>query len=180
MTRNIFFVTVGSVVVILLAIGIYVYKVRTGPANQTAPNQITSANPLPPGQNVPIIPGKKPGNEKTFDIGTAQGDTTVNNFYNLPETQPVSGDGVNFKNSTYYYMAYYPNQQGFIITILDPDIEKARKIAEADFIQALGITKDQACNLNVSLTVAPEADNRASGGNYRLSFCPNGKPFPTD
>jgi hypothetical protein len=176
---NKIYIIIGFFAVIMLALGIYFYKSQPKSVSQPTANQTSATNPIPANQIVPIIPGKKPGDENTFNIETDQGEIKVNNFYKLTGAQPLSDDGVNFKNSSYYYMAYYPNQQGFLISILDMDIEKARQIAEDDFVQALNITKDQACMLNVSLTVSPEAGEKARGGNYRLSFCQNGKPFPT-
>jgi hypothetical protein len=126
----------------------------------------------------PVIPGEKPSaSESTFGIKTNKGSVLVENLYNLPDAKPLSEDGVNFKNSQYYYMAYYPKQQGFLIAILDPDIEKARGIAESDFLSILGLNKDAACKLNVSMTVPSDVNREASGGNYGLSFCPDGKTF---
>jgi hypothetical protein len=171
------YIIIGLFTVIMLAAGIYFYISQPKSASQPAASQNSDASPPSTNQSISIIPGKKPGDENTFNIETDQGSINVNNFYKLSGAQSLSEDGVNFKNSSYYYMAYYPNQQGFIISILDANIEGARQIAENDFLQALGITKDQACKLNVSLTVSPEASERASGGNYRLSFCSNGKPF---
>jgi hypothetical protein len=75
-------------------------------------------------------------------------------------------------------MAYYPKQQGFIIAIINSDLDKSRKFAEEDFLSILNITKDQACKLNVSMTVLSDISSLAGGGNYGLSFCPDGKPFP--
>lgn len=127
----------------------------------------------------PIIPGEKPSvSSNTFDIKTQEGEISVKNIYALPDTKPLSDDGINFENNQYYYMAYYPKQQGFLISILNPDIEKARTLAEQYFLDVLNTSKSDACKLNVSLTVSPNANKKASGGNYRLSFCPNGKPFP--
>lgn len=135
--------------------------------------QTTSVNGLP------VIHGEKPSvSTNTFDITTRDGTIPVSNIYKLPGVELLDFDGVNFKNSQYYHMEYYPKQQGFIIAILDSAIQKARGIAESDFISVLNITQDQACKLNVSLTVPPTVNEKASGGNYGLSFCPNGKAFP--
>ncbi|MFA5961412.1 MAG: hypothetical protein WC848_01875 [Parcubacteria group bacterium] len=141
--------------------------------NQPETNQNTAKKELP------IIHGEKPATAiDTFTIATQTGTVAVNNIYKLPDAKPLDLDGVNFKNTQYYYMAYYPKQQGFIIAMMDPNIQKAREIAESDFLDILGITKDQACQLNVSLTVPPTVNETASGGNYGLSFCPGETEFP--
>jgi hypothetical protein len=76
-------------------------------------------------------------------------------------------------------MAYYTQDQGFLIVITNKDIEPARKSAEAAFLKILGLEqeKEKACSLKVSLTVPFDVNAQASGTNYGLSFCPNGKPF---
>lgn len=135
--------------------------------------QTTSVNGLP------VIHGKKPSSTtSTFDITTQNGTIPVDNIYTLPDAKSLDFDGINFKNSPYYHMEYYPKQQGFLIAITNQDIQKSREMAESDFMTILNISKDQACQLNVSLTVPPSIDKKASGGNYGLSFCPNGKAFP--
>jgi hypothetical protein len=161
------FMLVGLILII------YFYNKNSVVAPATSQPPITTVNQFP------VIHGEKPpASENNFEIKTQKGDVPVENLYNLPDAKPLSEDGVNFKNSQYYYMAYYPKQQGFIIAIIDPDIENARSVAENDFLSILGINKDAACKLNVSMTVSPDASQKASGGNYRLSFCPDGKPFP--
>ncbi|MFA6928053.1 MAG: hypothetical protein WC258_02200 [Patescibacteria group bacterium] len=74
-------------------------------------------------------------------------------------------------------MAYYPEDQGFIIAILNPNIEDSRKEAEKEFIKLLGINKTEACNLTVELSVPYSINKEVSGKNYGLSFCPDGIPF---
>jgi hypothetical protein len=112
-----------------------------------------------------------------FSIDTQNGTVDVNNVYKNP-LDHLSFDGVSFKDNSDYFIAYYPQEQGFLIVLHNPDIGIAREKAEADFLQTLGITKEQACSLNVSLTVPEDVNSLASGGNYGLSFCPKGKPFP--
>ncbi|MCX6761686.1 MAG: hypothetical protein NTY33_02475 [Candidatus Moranbacteria bacterium] len=164
------FISIAFLLVLALILIFWFSKKNTSSSSAT---QTTSVNGLP------IIHGEKPAiSINTFDITTRDGIITINNIYKLPGVILLDFDGVNFKNSQYYHMEYYPKQQGFIIAILDPAIQKAREIAESDFLEVLNITQDQACKLNISLTVPPSVNGRASGGNYGLSFCPNGKAFP--
>jgi len=163
----------GALFILFLILILWIFLFKKPAVNSSTSSQNSIASTFP------IIPGEKPsGATDTFDIKTQQGSVAVNNVYKLPAVQPLSENGVNFKNSQYYYMAYYPNQQGFLIVMQDPDIQTARQIAEDDFLKTLNITKNQACQLNVSLTVPTSISQLAGGGNYRLSFCSNGKPFP--
>jgi len=73
---------------------------------------------------------------------------------------------------------HYPDGESFLISILNPDLENTRQTAESELISKLGISKEQACNLNVSVSVSKDASVKAAGQNYGLSFCPDGKPFP--
>ncbi|HUD08659.1 MAG TPA: hypothetical protein VMQ48_01055, partial [Candidatus Saccharimonadales bacterium] len=83
-----------------------------------------------------------------------------------------------FRKTDDYEMSYYPTDQGFIITLQNSDLTNARTAAEKDFIDALGISQEQSCFLKVTLNVPFDVSQAASGRNYGLSFCSNGKPLP--
>lgn len=160
-----------AVLILLVAYGIIVFR---NAKNQTVSNQQSTQ----PAATTPTANFYIPSaNDKDISIKTPVGAITINNVYKDAISQ-LSQGGVSFKDNNDYYIAYYPQDQGFIITMKNQDIQKARQEAEADFVQTLGITKDQACSLRVSLTIPEDVNEQASGGNYGLSFCPNGKPFP--
>jgi hypothetical protein len=160
-------------IALLLAVGLIAVFWFSKKNTSSVVTQTTSVNGLP------VIHGEKPSSTtKTFDITTQNETIPVANIYGLPDAKSLDFDGINFKSSPYYHMEYYPKQQGFIIAIINQDIQKSREVAESDFMAILNINKDQACQLNVSLTVPPSINQKASGGNYGLSFCPNGKAFP--
>lgn len=123
------------------------------------------------------IPDK---NAEKMIIPTTGGNIATNNLFKNP-VESLPNNAVAFVENEEYHMSFYPNHQYFLITLLDPDIQKARDKAENDLLKTLGITKEQACNLDVDLGaptwVSPEAE-KAGAKNYGLSFCPNGKPFP--
>ena len=121
-----------------------------------------------------IIPKK----ENQLIVKTPNGTISINDPYKLPEGKPLSLNGVNFKENANYSIDYYPQDQGFIIAILNPHIQTARDMAEKDFLETLGITQAAACKLKVTLSIPFAVNENASGMNYRLSFCPNGKAFP--
>ena len=117
--------------------------------------------------------------DEKIKINTNKGIIEVANIYgvNFPK---LSADGIEFENNEDFYMAYYPQNQGFVIVIQNIDIESARKKAEDRFLEVLEITKNQACSLDVSMTVPMDISEMVSGGEYGLSFCSNGKPFRSE
>lgn len=118
-----------------------------------------------------------PADEK-MPVKTSTGGTVnLNNVYRN-SVENLSQNGVAFKDKSDYYMAYYPQNQGFLIVIRNPDIKSARGKAEADFLQTLDIDKTTACQLNISLSVPYSVNPAASGKEYGLSFCPDGMPLP--
>ena len=112
-----------------------------------------------------------------IDIVTLDGNVAVNNVYKQ-KIDDLSAGGISFRDNSEYYIAYYPQDQGFLIVLHGSDIQVARQKAESEFLQALGVEQDQACKLRVSLTVPESVNPNVAGGNYGLSFCPNGKLFP--
>jgi len=124
-------------------------------------------------QESPFI---KPETDR-FDVETKDGAVSIVNIYKK-SVADASFNGVIFKDNNLYYIAYYPNPEGFIITINNSDIERARAAAEKDFIETLKISKSDACKLNISLAVPMSVRESIAGQNFGLSFCPDGKAFP--
>lgn len=155
----------GAIVVITFAVYFFlkpVNKIATTPVENT--------------QTLPKYEVPSPTVDK-FEIKTPEGPVAVSNVYKYPVSH-LSFDGVSFRDNKDYYIAYYPQDQGFLIVMENSDIQSARQKAENDFLQTLGIDQQQACSLRVSLTVPASINAEAAGGNYGLSFCPNGKSFP--
>jgi hypothetical protein len=72
--------------------------------------------------------------------------------------------------------SYYNDKNSFMIFIKNSDFEETRQKAETYLLETLGVTKDEACTLNVAVVVSPDV-NEYLDDNYGLSFCPNAKPF---
>lgn len=154
---------------IMLILAIYIY------IKNSSQKQIEIPNDQNENKDTPLFPVPDK-NEEKFTIKTSEGSVDIQNIYkNSLDT--LSGEGVAFKDTDEYYIAYYPEDQGFLIVIMNSDINRARQNAEKEFVNTLGITNDQACKLKVSLTVPISVNKEAAGGNYGLSFCSNGKSF---
>lgn len=160
--------SISAIVVAAAAILLFVFsKKATPPATQ-----------IPSGQQSPTtFPIPSPRDPK-MTINTSQGSFDVNNVYQAP-LKNLSNDGVAFKDNADYSISYYPQNQGFLIVIQNPDIEGAYSKLESDFLQTLGIDKDTACKLTVSITVPYSINASASGHEYGFRFCSGGRPFPT-
>jgi preprotein translocase subunit SecF len=86
-------------------------------------------------------------------------------------------DAVIKSNDSYEIMgSFYNNKNSFIIFIKNSNFEKTRQDAETYLLTILGITRDEACSLEVSVVVSPDVDENLND-NYGLSFCPNAKSF---
>jgi hypothetical protein len=101
----------------------------------------------------------------------------INNIYKDNPKKITSGS-VTFRDNNYYTMYYNADDQSFAITINNQNLNVSRKKAEEDFLEILGINKEEACQMDVSLVVTYNVNQKAAGQNYRLSFCPNGLPLP--
>lgn len=124
-----------------------------------------------------VLPGEEPTGS-LIEIRAVGGQSiTVNNFYKQSVEIDSYGD-VLLKDTPDYQLVYFSKDNAFLITIVGLQIGSARNAAETGFLNTLGITRGRACLLNVSLKVPFNVNPNASGEDYGLSFCPNGKPFP--
>jgi len=156
--------------IILLIFLIYIAFFAKKP--QPGADLSTSINikPLPS----PTIPAGD-----TVNIVTAQGSLTVNNFYKKAEK--IIETAVYLKNSPNYAIIYGSDSNQFLISLYATDASQAnlyRSQAESEFINILGISKADACKLNMDVEVANSYDQALSNTNYGLSFCPNSVTLP--
>lgn len=93
--------------------------------------------------------------------------------------EKIDEKGYLLKGNSAYDMLYYKYSEGpsFLITLLSDNLEPTRAAAETEFLSTLGISKEQACKLLVSLTIPGDVNESLSGDDYHLSFCPDGKPL---
>jgi hypothetical protein len=172
-------IVVLSIATFLLVSAVVFYFVISGEktSNDNIPQNIpVDTSSFPSASNSPLKKIPSPDEDK-MTLNTKGGYVEIKNLYKNP-VEKLSNDGVAVRMTPEYHIYFYPQNQGFLLTIVDPDIWSARNKLESDFLQALEITKDQACQLNVDLGIPASYSPQAAGINYGLSFCPNGKPFP--
>lgn len=124
-----------------------------------------------------FVPGTVPTSD-AVRIETEAGNLTIDNpFKNSVKYNEKYQDLVMAQN-LFYTIQFFAADQSFNITLLNKDIWTAREKAEADFLQRLGLTQEEACKLAVNLAVPASVNATAFGGNYGLSFCPGSYPLP--
>lgn len=107
------------------------------------------------------------------------GTVLVQDFYQSPYTKIVDPQGdATIKEGANYSILFYKDYQSFYISLLGGDLPTTRSKAEQGFLGKLGISKEEACKLYVALIVPRGVNVKASGADYHLSFCPDGKPLP--
>lgn len=92
----------------------------------------------------------------------------INNPFRSPKKLTVQGD-VLFEETPVYHMVYLKQFDEFLITIEKEPFEENRQQAESFFLAKLGITKEEACDLQV--TVSPPKKEGELSPSHRLSFC---------
>lgn len=95
----------------------------------------------------------------------------VNNFYqNSPSFNP-EGDRTLADVDGQYRIVYLSENQQFLLNIQGSPFEQYRQAAEQAFLQKMGISQQQACNLNVIIRTPAFVNPDQAGQDYFLSFC---------
>jgi hypothetical protein len=86
------------------------------------------------------------------------------------EQLPNTSDYI-VKETKDYGIAYFDNDNAFLITIFASPFEEKRTIAEDAFLESLDITQEEACNLTVYITTTMHANPNEASKDHYLSFC---------
>jgi hypothetical protein len=171
MSKNFKFILISATALVLVvALIFYIINVKkssiTTPPTQQPSSQLPSAKFVIPSEN-----------SAKMTIPTQNDEPVETNNVYLHPAENLSNNGVGFVSNNDYYVSFYPDDRSFTVTIQNSNLKDTREKAETAFLQALGITQEQACRLNVSLYVPEFISAKNSGQDFGLSFCPNGKPF---
>lgn len=158
-------------VLVIAAVAFYFLFFRGGNTNNGSEGVGTPAvtptgrlNILPVSlQNIPQSP--------TVVLGTKNGSVEVRNFYKDATGQ--EGDTLLLGDAANYRIVYNTRDSSFWIFIVGKPVDAARKNAEADFLKMLNINQNNACAIDVTLSVSAYADVSLAGKSLPLSFCPN-------
>lgn len=114
-----------------------------------------------------------PPSESELYFPTPEGRVTVHNFFK-DSTVDVSESKVSLLSSGKVAVTYYPHSGVFDVTISALDYEEfvsLRSEFEARFLSVLGISKADACKLDVKINTLTSNDERISNQEFPLSFC---------
>ena len=118
---------------------------------------------------------------ETIIINSGGEAVEVNNFYN---------DTLEVHDSTYYlsqestYTIFFDKlKNSFIITLFVTEVDNGNDIryrAEEELMKKLGISRGEACLLQIEVGVPFSSSPNLSGINYGLSFCPPYATIPNE
>lgn len=153
------YLIIGGVVICLIFIGLRLLLASRGNTPGNA-NRLDKIDPtqLPTADKV-SVPGRI-------------GDVQTNNF--LRGAPEVSSQRVGIVDDPQSGIAYSPSDHTFYITISAVDaneFNQQRQSIEQQFLTKLGISQEQACQLQVVERTVPSPDPTVSDKEYGLSFC---------
>lgn len=129
--------------------------------------RITSVTPTPPPSPTPTRATIPVPTYPTTDTIQSSGVKIKNPFVGAKEFT-TQGDALTAKTDT-YSIIYLRQFDEFIITVDAEPFESNRLAAELDFINRLGVTQQDACKLNAS--ISPPKKEGELAPHYKLSFC---------
>jgi hypothetical protein len=110
---------------------------------------------------------------ETLTLGTPSGNVTVKNFYKTALAL-IEGTEVVLAKNDGYEIDYSNVDSSFVITIRQIPIDSVRVDAESQLLNLLGISKNDACRLSVSVIIPASLDPQAGGRSYPLGICSQG------
>lgn len=156
-SRSLYIISGILVLVVTIIISVYIFGIK-----EERNEEIRQADQIPEGKMV---------------INTNAEDVIVDQIDSDP-VKDISDIGIVIAENNLYEISYYYGNQGFVIILLDPQIQVARDRAEEKLLELLDIGEYEACMLTMDLVVSRFANDVASGIDYGLSFCDNSVDLP--
>lgn len=97
----------------------------------------------------------------------------INNVFKEEDSKITPQKDVLVSEESLYQILYLTQFDQFLISIITPNFEEARRIAEAEILQKTGVSKEEACKLDVQITTPSYANLELAGKTFGLSFCPS-------
>lgn len=173
MKKNLIIILI--IVIVAAAGGTYLFA---RPHISSAHAQATASNPVLPASSLPdyldttanVFGTTSTPSGATFQIGTAQGAVTVNNFYNANPPVDTSQYMV-IKITQNYLIDYDPTDSSFWIGVSGMPFTAWQSTAEQDLLATLGVSQSDACKLDVVEGVIYSANNPDDGMSFPMSAC---------
>ncbi len=146
--------------------------IQEGVPVQLAQQLVAGLSPSP--SSSPAVPAITIPAGNMITLGTAHGSVTMNNFYTNAAYIDQNQQAVVIQQSSTYNLIYYIPNNTFALTIFGTPLKIAQSEVEVGFLNALGISRIDACKLNVRVGVRYDIDPNDAGRNLGLSFCASG------
>ena len=77
-----------------------------------------------------------------------------------------------------FHILFFEDGAGFLVSLLKEPLRDVRAQAEAELRSTLQLSDSELCKLNIDVAVARDVNDRFSGKNLGLSFCPGAIELP--
>lgn len=164
------------VIVVVAGIALFIFTSKQGQGPNPGLSTSSSSGALPGinegSSTIPTstVTAEHPAGA-TLQIGTPKGTVTLNNIYNSPSQISQDGTSILVSQADGYNITYYAPDSSFNIGIWKQPVATIRAEAEAAFLTELGVSKTDACKLNVVIGVSYAVDHNYGSQNLGLSFC---------
>lgn len=158
-----------GIALIVLAISVIVLFVVVQAKKANSPEHAFTLKDTGPKVDQVIVPDS----EELNLITPTGGSVKVNNFYKFAAF--IAAPSVYLYDSPEYSIIFSESTKDFDIVLYAYDAKEANSLraqAQNDFINILGISEAEACQLPVLLEIPYSYNQELSGKNYGLSFCP--------
>lgn len=158
MSKLTFIIIVSFIIVLIIVLGVLFYLRITSPKRVVLPENNPTLVVTPYPTALPT-----PSSEKIQSAGI-----DINNPYTGAKELTIQGDALSVSTDTYRIL-YLKQFDQFLINITRDPFSTNRIEAEKAFLEKLGITEQDACQLDV--TVNEPRREGAPRLKYKLSFC---------
>ena len=169
-----------TIIVILLILIVLTLLLKGGGTESKTP-QYTDIGGIQDGPAVVV--------DTEITLHTEQGQKTVPNFLSGDEVFPdTDNQGYYFIGNTFdssvaegdptFVITFESDTSFFNIALLQEPLRTARLDAEAHLQNVLGLTDEEMCSLNYTLSVPGYINEEYSGADLRFSFCQDSVSLP--
>lgn len=95
----------------------------------------------------------------------------INNVFKSSNATVTPEKDVIVVDKTGFQIRYLSQFDQFLITVLNPNFEAGRADAEKALIQSTGVSMEDACKLNVSISTPAYINDQYGGKTFKLSSC---------
>ena len=158
-------IVVFTVIILMIVVALISFLIKPQTSEPIMPSPTVSVKPVIIRKITPVVTKSTVKSDAIVVSGV-----DIKNIYDKPVEINNSGDVVFFKNENYQY-TYLPHFSKFNITILSLPFWEKEKEAEDNFTEVLGITKKDACFLNVEISTPLFVSEEFSCKVFPLTYC---------